>query len=361
MPADVRWYGVRLTTGAVVEELPIEVSGSLSQRLGAYSSASATLGIPAAPAGWEGACEPRQTMLVCALDDVIVWGGRVVAREGGTGPTVSLGLATLESYLDWRYVGDHLWEGGDEASVIAAGLAADANAVEGIGLVIDAPATGTNRDRTYKDQDDKTVYSALRELMGVEGGPEWTVELAWSSADRVAVTKTLKVRDRIGVSLEQPGAVFSTHGEASASYTLSEDHSSGKAGNHVVATSSGEGDTRPQSSPARDEALLDLEPRYEHRFTPSTSITNISTLNAHARQELARVSPGGRVVKITSRFDAYPRLGVDWLAGDDIRYELEGHRHPDGFTGVGRCIGWELDLGAGTVSPMLLVPGEEVV
>jgi len=65
-------------------------------------------------------------------------------------------------------------------------------------------------------------------------------------------------------------------------------------------------------------------------------------------------------VKLTGKFDAYPRLGVDWKAGDDIAYELVSHRHPDGFTGIGRCVGWELDLGRQTVSPMLLVPGEEV-
>jgi hypothetical protein len=300
-------------------------------------------------------------MLVLTLDDVIVWGGRVVGREGGSDPTCSLSLATLESYLDgWRYVADHVWTAQDEAAVIAAGLVADANVVEGMGLVIDAPATGTLRDRTYLAQDDKTVYSALQELMGVEGGPEWTVELGWADADHSAVAKTFKVRDRIGTDSDPPAAVFQTLGEASATYLLTEDHSQGKAGNHVIATSTGDGTIRPQSAPARDLALLALEPRYELRFTPSTSITTQSVLDAHAREKLALVAPGARVLKLTARFDAYPRLGVDWFLGDTIGYELFGHRHPDGLTGADRCIGWDLDLSRGLVSPYLLVPGEDV-
>jgi hypothetical protein len=96
------------------------------------------------------------------------------------------------------------------------------------------------------------------------------------------------------------------------------------------------------------------------RFTPSTSITTQSVLDDHAAAKLALVAPGARVLSISSRFDAYPRLGVDWLMGDTIGYELFGHRHPDGLIGANRCIGWDLDLQAGTVTPMLLVPGEEV-
>jgi hypothetical protein len=360
MPAEVRWLGARIVEGTIVEELPISTD-TLSHRLGAYATTSATLAIPDAPTGWAEACEPRQTMLVLTLDDVIVWGGRVVTREGGSDATATLGLATCESYLDHRFVGDHTWVAQDEAAVIAAGLAGDANNVEGIGLTVDAPATGTLRDRTYLDDDDKTVYSALRELMAVEGGPEWTIELSWADADHSAVAKTFKVRNRIGTAQAVPAAVFQTLGEASASYVLTEDHSQGKGANHVVAVSTGDGVTaRPESVPARDTALLALEPRYEWRYTPSTSITTQSVLDAHARETLALLAPGARIVKLTARFDAYPRLGVDWAIGDDVAYELVGERHPDGLSGVGRCVGWELDLPRGLVSPMLLVPGEEV-
>jgi hypothetical protein len=363
VPAAVRWLGVRLVDGTIVEDLPI-VATTIGARLGAFATASVTLNIPEAPAGWVEACEPNQTMLVLTLDDVVVWGGRVVARDGGTDATATLSLATLESYLDWRYVGsvhgDWSFVAVDEA-IIVSGLVEETN-YEGIGLLIDAPATGTLRDRTYLSADDKTAYAALQELMAVQGGPEWTVELGWADPDRSVVAKTLVVRDRVGVDASA-GAIFQTLGEASASYTLTEDHSTGKAANHVLATSTGDGEetgVRPESAPARDEARLLLEPRYELRFVPSTSITTQSVLDDHAAAKLALVAGGARVLRLTARFDAYPRLGVDWRLGDTIGYELYGHRHPDGLTGADRCVGWDLDLAAGLVTPYLLVPGEDV-
>lgn len=361
----ITWLGCDLVTGEIIEELPdLRPSGPLRSLLGAYSSTTFILPIPlggngAPPRDWVAATEPGRTMIVAVLADRPVWAGIVLVRSGGTEATVELGCATLEAYLDRRYVGDHDWESADDIAVIAAGLAADANDVEGIGLVVDAPATGVLRDRTYLDQDDKTVYSALRELMGVEGGPEWTIALDWTDSTHTAVAKILRVRRRIGHS-GTPAAVFDASSEAR--YTFREDYSSGSGANHVVATSSGEGEDRPQSDPARAEELIAAGwPRWEHRYSPSSSITEQETLDAHAAAALAVMARGSRILTITARFDAYPVLGTDWGIGDDIGYELTGHRHPTGLTGIARAIGWELDSLAGTVAPILLTPGEEII
>lgn len=371
------WLGCDLVTGRIVEELPdLSTSGSLDCLLGSYSSVGLTLPIPVggfgAPArNWQGATERGRTMAVAVLNGQPVWAGIILNREGGTGATVDLACVSLEGYLLRRYVGNHTWANQDEASVIAAGLIGDANNVEGIGLTVDAPATGTLRDRTYRDQDDKTVYDAMRELMGVENGPEWTIVLSWSDATQTAVRKTIRVRKRIGVASAAPNAVFAT-GSASAvlssigasetTYRYTEDYSSGRGANHVVATSSGEGEDRPQSSPARDEALFAAGwPRYEYRYEPSSSITNIATLNAHARATLALMSRGAQLITLTARADTYPMLGTDWSIGDDIGYDVTGHRHLRGKRGVGRAIGWQLSPEAGVVSPILLAPGEDVI
>jgi hypothetical protein len=360
MVLDIGWVGCDLVSGQIVEELPgLVPGGTLQNVLGTYTSASFTLPLPGAPTDWEAATEPGRAMLVAVLGGRPVWAGIVLPRNGGTKPTLDLACVSLEGYLDHRYVADHTWTGQDEASVIAAGLLADANDTEGVGFDLDAPATGTLRDRTYKDQDDKTVYSALRELMGVEDGPEWTVVLDWTDDTRTAVAKTLRVRKRLGTAapLDLPAARFDTQGGSSASYTFGEDYSSGRGGNHVMAVSSGEGDVRPQSAPARDEALFAAGwARWEYRYTPSTSITEQGTLDAHARATLAVMGRGAKMLQITARADADPLLGTDWQAGDDIGFDLVGHRHPDGLSGIGRCIGWELDPKAGLVTPILYVP-----
>ena len=367
----ITWLGCDAVTGKIVEELPdITVSGTIGSLLAAYTSASPNLPIPLAgygapPRNWLAACEPGRSMIVAVLNGVPVWAGIVLVREGGTDVILAVACVSIEGYLDRRFVADHTWVGQDEASVIATGLIGDANTVEGIGLTVDAPATGTLRDRTYHDQDDKSVYSALRELTGVDGGPEWTVVLGWTDSTQTAISKTVRVRKRIGfakpVSSPVTGtggvpAVFSTLGDNNATYRYTEDYSAGKGANDVMAVSSGEGTTRPQSTHARDTAGLAAGwPRWEHRYTPSTSITVTSTLDAHATSSLALMRNGSRVLTVTARADAYPMLGVDWSTGDDVGYELIGHRHPDGLIGVARAIGWTIDPSAGTVSPILLI------
>lgn len=138
-------------------------------------------------------------------------------------------------------------------------------------------------------------------------------------------------------------------------YDYTEDYSNGKGANHVVATSSGEGDVRPQSAPARDEAALAAGwPRYEYRYSPSTSIKEVDTLNAHARSALALLRLGSRTLTMTARTSVAPVLGVEWNQGDDIEADVTSDRHPDGFTLVGRAVGYQLDPKADTVTPILL-------
>lgn len=364
----ITWLGCDLVTGRIIEELPdLTPSGVISDRLGAYTSAAFKLPIPlgghgAPPRNWEAATEPGRTMIVAVLGDSPIWGGAVLIPDGGTEATTDIACVSLAGYLDRRYVRNHTFTQKDEALIMAS-LVDDAN-IEGIEFYIDAPPTGTLRDREYKDQDDKTVYSAMRELMGVIDGPEWTVVLDWSDATQTAITKIVRVRKRIGYASTTPNAVFTTGsasavvssaGASEATYRHRVDYSAGKGANHVVATSSGQGDSRPQSDPARDEALFAAGwPRWEYRFSPSSSISDVDTLNAHARQALALMSRGARTLTISARADAYPMLGRDWNTGDDIGHELVGHRHPQGLTGVARAVGWDYDPIKGTVSPILL-------
>ncbi len=359
----VTWYGCDLVSGRIIAELP-DVTGTVSRILGAYTSSGLTLPIPLAGPGALGdtafrATVPGQTMIVAVVNQVPTWAGIVLTRTGGSGATLQLGCVSLEGYLNRRYVTDHEWNTRDEVSVIAQGLAYDA-IPQGIGLMIDAPATGVFRDRTYKGTDDATVYQRLRELMGVIDGPEWTIDVDWEDDEaRNVVRKTLRVRKRIGVAAATPSAVFETTASAvfgtqsasDATYRYTEDYTDGKGANHVIAYASGEGETRPQSVP--QTRIEPGWPRYERRFSPSSSITVIDTLNDHAASDLARLVYGSRTFEIEARWDVTPRLNLDWRLGDDVAWQLVGHRHPAGITGQGRVIGWELDIAASVVRPIL--------
>jgi hypothetical protein len=362
----VTWLGCDLISGRIIAELP-DITGNVKRVLGSSTSTGLTLPVPLAGPGalgelaWQ-ATAPGRTMIVPVVNDVPSWGGIVLTRKGGTNATLDLGCISLEGYLDRRYVTDHEWTNIDEA-MIAAGLAADAMA-EGIGLTIDAPRTGTKRSRSYADSDDATVYSRLRELMGVDGGPEWTIDVDWADHTKRAVAKILRIRKRIGTAATSPEAVFETtapsvfssRGASEATYSYTEDYSTDRGANHILATSSGEGNDRPASIPARD--VRPGWPRFERRFTPSTSIKDNAVLDEHARSELALLRDGSATWDITTRWDTYPRLNVDWRLGDDVAWNVVGHRHPQGVTGQGRVIGWDLDMKAGVVTPILLDPQE---
>lgn len=356
----VTWFGCDLVSGGIVAELP-EIRGQISRVIGSYTSASLEMPIPLGGEGsvprtvWEPATEPGRTMIVPVVNDVPAAGLIVLAREGGTDAMLRLGCVSIEGYLERRYVGDHTWTQQDEASVIAAGLVADARP-EGINLVVDAPATGTLRDRTYVATDDATVYSRLRELAGVEDGPEWTIDVDWADATRQSIAKIVRIRKRIGTPASPPNAILSAVGTSEATYAYAEDYSTDRGANFVIATGTGEGEDRPQSSPATD--IPQGWPRYERRFNPS--ISDVATLNGHATRELELRKLGSRTIKISARWDVEPALNLHARLGDDIGWELKGHRHPQVFTGVGRMIGWELDLQAGLWSPILLQPDGEV-
>jgi hypothetical protein len=372
----VVWLGCDLVSGRMIAQLH-DVAATPSRVLGAYTSTEAVLPIPLGgpaalgPLAFQ-ATEPPRTMLVLVVNDLPVYAGIPLPREGGTDPTLQLGLMSIEGYLEHRFVRDHVWVQQDEASVIAAGLFADAAALpgiggEGIGLIVDAPPTGTRRDRTYKASDHKSVYESLQELMAVEGGPEWTIDLDWAdAAARNTVSKIARVRPRIGVAASQPSALFVTTarsvygstGQANARYRYKEDFGGGRYANVVQAYSSGEGDDQPHSDLAVDTAALAAGvPIWERHYQPSSSITNLATLNAHARAELGRRRLGSRLWAIEARWDATPRYGIDWRLGDDVAWHLVGHRHPDGVRGQGRAVGFELDTARGVIVPIL--EGEE--
>lgn len=369
----VTWLGCDLVTGTIIADLP-DITGQISRLLGAYTSSSLSMPIPLSGPGKLGdvafqATTPGRTMIVAVVNDQPAWGGIVLRRAGGTDGTISLACATLEAYFNRRRVRSHTWTQQDEAAVIAAGLLGDAGTILGVGsgieLEIDAPPTGRLRDRTYVATDRATVYDRLRDLMAVQGGPEWTIELLWGDDTHTWVRKVVRVRDRIGVAATSPQAVFETtaasvfssRGVSEARYAFDEDYSDGKGANYVVAYSTGEAEDQPTSSPAIGTDLLAAGwPIFEEHFQPASDISTVSVLDSHAQRTLQLKRHGALTWQIEARWSVFPRLNVDWRLGDDIAWQLTGHRHPGGITGQGRCIGWDLDPQAGLVKPILLDP-----
>jgi hypothetical protein len=265
-------------------------------------------------------------------------------------------LATPECYLDRRYTGAYAVTGRDQNLIVADLVSQFVITHAGLPVTVTTVGSaGTVRDRTYNDYDDKTVYSVLGDLMGVISGPEWTGHWTW---DRVAntITPVLYVGNRLGTAAT-PGLAPAVTFDSAAllAGTLVEDFTTGNGANVVTATSSGQGSARPQAtSPNPLPSSFAPRPMYEYRYSPSTSITDVATLQGHSDAVLALLQNGTNTVTLKATATAGPMLGVDWNLGDDIGYEFLGPAFPSGFAGTARCIGYEAD--DLYTSPVLYVP-----
>ncbi|RRQ81571.1 hypothetical protein [Streptomyces griseofuscus] len=348
------WYGCDLRTGGIIEDLrSIKPTGTLSRKLGDSTTLQLELALPGAPADWDGATAPGRSILVAVdtVTDTPIWAGAVITRGAGSTQTVQLGAMTLEGYLNGRYPGTQGYFGVDQASVIT-GLVTPA-LTDGPTIVIDAPPTGTTMTYQSDDGDDKTILSCLQEIMGMDGGPEWTIDVAWNAAHS-GFQFFLRVRPKIGIQATSP-TVFDFPGCVSG-YTLSESFEAGKGATVVIARGEGEGSSRLTSTSHVATSLIAAGwPRWEYRYTPATGVTDPTQLEAHAAQTLALMQQGGQVWDIEAVGSRAPRLGRDWAIGDTIQLAVDtSPRHPQGVTQVARCWSWELDPSSDSVHPILV-------
>ncbi len=376
--AAVTWLACEAIGGRAIAELP-EVDGQLSRLLGAHTSTSLSVAAPLTGRVklpdrlLERATSPGRTLIAAILNDQPAWAGLVVARAGGTDAKIQLSTVTTEGYLDRRRASSHKFARTDQA-VIATALLGDGEAKKlggrrvgaGLGLLVDAPSSGRRRDREYLATDRKTIYACLTELMGITGGPEWTIDPVWADTTHTGIALIARVRNRIGqdrpdvLFTPAAGSPFTPGSAGDLIYAHTLDYSDGKGATWVQAYSSGQGDDQPASDPyVAEEQLAAGWPIFERIWQPSSSITDENTLNEHAAAELARISRGAVTWKLTVRADAWPRYGIDWGLGDSLAWHAYGHLHPAGIRATGRVIGVNLNPGSGICEPVLLEPEPE--
>jgi hypothetical protein len=354
-PYKLDWYGCDLRTGAIVEDLPsLKPTGALSRKLGATTTLQLELALAGAPPEWEAATAPGRSVLVAvdSATDIPLWAGAVLPRDGGSATSIQIGAATLECYLDGRYPGTQTLIGTDQAAVIAA-LAGPA-LTGGPPIVIDSVSTGVVMDYMTDDGDDKSILSCLQEVMGLDGGPEWTLDAVWNTAHS-GFQFPLRVRAAVGTQSATPEAVFDYPG-CVAEYVLTESYEQGKGASRVIARGEGEGSSRLTSTVKEATALIaNGWPIWEYRYTPATGITDPDQLNAHAAQSLTLMAQGAQVWTLQGVASQAPRLGRDWGLGDSVRLAVDhSQRHPNGIDFVARCWSWELEPGSDRVRPILV-------
>lgn len=354
-PIELAWFGCDLATGNITEDLrSVKPSGPLARRLGDATTLQMELTVAGAPKGWDAATAPGRSMLVAVDEgtDQPIWAGVVLPRERGSAPAATIGLATPERYLDSRFPGTVRLFGADQADVVTA-LVTPA-LTSGIPLVLDAPPTGVPMDFEVEDGDDRSTLSCLQEIMALEAGPEWTIDVEWN-AGRNGFVLPLRVRPAIGVQTPEPEGTFDYPGCVS-SYSLAESYEQGKGATRVRARGEGEGVSRLTSPPMDATGLLAAGwPLWEHRYTPATGLTDPDQLTGHAARAVALMGQGAQVWTLDAVASKSPRLGREWALGDSVRLTVESSPgHPNGADITARAWAWELDPDADTVRPILV-------
>lgn len=347
------YIAVDLTTGAIIADLPdLRMQGAMSQTLMRYEAQTATIPLGTAPQNWRTATRPGSAAIICLADDTVtpLWGGMVTGRTTDETGSVGIGLATIEAYLDRVYIGNRSFTATDQNTIVTNLMTRYISRLGGIPLRVQVVgAAGQTRDRNYADTDDKTIYSVLTELSGVIGGPEWTIGWERNGGN---YTPVLYVGSRIGAAVS-PGlnadAVFNMPGPVTKA-SLVESYATGAGANTVMATSSGTGGARPQSSWVA-ASNFNGRPIFEYRFSPSTQITNTDTLTAHASRAFEAMQDGSVALTIDANRQEAPKLVDDWNLGDDVGFDLTSAAWPDGISGNARAIGWQLT--DNTITPIL--------
>lgn len=361
----ISWVSVNANNGNIIADLPTLIpDGPLKQTLMRYESQTASLPMDGAPSNWRQATRKGAVFLV-ALDEPDangvrrpLWGGMVTKRARKVGDGVKMTLVTAEGWLDRVYVGDETYTGMPQNTIIKTLVEkyATTGTLRGLPIRVEIiGGTGVARDRTYKDADDKTLYSILTDLAGVIGGPEWTIRWEWVNASTLGLV--LSCGDRVGAPAPtglDPAAQFSLPGPVTDA-ELVEGWGDREGANDVMAVSSGTGGARPESP--HQTNLTDLRPRFEYRWTPSTSITVVDTLTAHAQRALAAMKDGSLALTITANRKEAPKLGVEWGLGDDVGFDITAPEFPGGLTGTARAVGTEIT--DTTISPLVDVTGIE--
>ena len=194
------WLASEILSGRIIGDLPDLSIDTVKRTLMKYDSAQGTLPGPTAPENWERILLPKASCLHLVDGDVPVWGGMTLDAERTSDDEVPVSVATIEAYFADRYVGDETYTKVGQNLIVKDLVEKYAARGRNGGIpirvvVLDGP--GALRDRTYTDRAGKTLYSALRELSGIIGGPEWTVEWEWLH-DPERIVPVLYVGTRVG-------------------------------------------------------------------------------------------------------------------------------------------------------------------
>lgn len=356
----MKFYACRISDGLKIAELPLSLNGEITRALGTPTKAGFTLAVndPRCPTDWEQITSPfTHWILVCTDDETILWGGIFTGRVITGKPSIGLTASSPEEYLDRRYVGDKRFEKTDQTEIAKWLLNHCVSSGINIHYITSPTDKPVVRDRWYHADETATVLQRLTELSNVIGGPEWYMTLKWQTPTCQNIQCVCYIGNpKIGITDDSPSAIFEMPGSITE-FKYEQRWSKGDAATYVVATGSGEGESKPMSNPQIDPTVESTGiPRLEI-YQNYSSVKLKPTLDAHAQKILNAKKQGIQVWSISCRTDQYPKVDTDWNMGDKVKLQinLPYFKHDEEL----RIIGWKISENGLTTTPIIANYGEE--
>ncbi|MEW1700364.1 hypothetical protein [Streptomyces sp. NPDC091278] len=181
--------------------------------------------------------------------------------------------------------------------------------------------------------EESSLGSVIEDMTAVEGGPEWTEGISWSSAGKAAMSIRLGW-PRLG--RRRTDITFST-GVNIVGNPLVE-YDADQAAQVVIALGAGQGRSRRRAIDAARDGKL----RLEHVLDAPGEKAN-DRLAARARAERIARQVVGDVPQITVIDHPSAHIG-SWQIGDDVSVRV--HNEWTTFTAWCRIVGWQIRPGA---------------
>ncbi len=343
----IKFKLVRSTDGVELGELQNIQCSSVSVSMLEVETTSFKIPYNSLPAGWVDSLQPYKSIIIM-LDDVTgvsYYGGFITKRtRKQSDACIQLDCTDVLGYFKRVYV-PTLNYSQISQTLIVQDVIQQSLRYSTVPITVLADVSTVKRDRTINETDNKTIYDIVDSFNGLDGGTELSHSWEYDN-NKNRWNCIIRIADHIGrvTPLILDSRMFSD-------FQIVEDYTSGYGANSILAYATS-GNTQLESS--WHSSKYWGRPLLQYRWSPSSSITNVSTLNSYAAQKLEDIELGTISYSFSCAFSLMPPLGVVWSLGDVMRFNLHAEQFKDVQTVTARVVGYTVSFNnAWTITPLL--------
>lgn len=343
----IRFKLINSTNGVELGELQNIQCNSVSVSMLEAETTSFKIPYNNLPSDWTDSLQPYKSVILMIDDttNVAYYGGFITKRtRKQSDACIQLDCTDVLGYLKRVYV-PTLSYSQISQTLLLQDVIQQSLRYSTVPITVSADESPVKRDRTINEADNKTVFDIIDSFNGLDGGTElshsWEYDVTSSTWKCI-----IRISDHIGQStpIILDGRMFSD-------FQMIEDYTTGYGGNSVLAYSTS-GNTQLESS--WHSSRFWGRPLLQYRWSPSSSIVNVDTLNSYAAQKLHDIELGTTTYSFSCPYALMPPLGVVWSLGDSMRFTLHSTQFKDITTVTARAVGYTMSFNnAWTITPLL--------